>query len=101
MSTPAVIVCRARGYAIRRIFRCGTCKTRRRMLWRDEAWYGVTITCCHCGDRWQDGERYPRPSKRGWRTEAAAKATVEWLGAGAYDKAAHRAWLAEEIGVPA
>lgn len=96
-----VIVCRARRYSIRRIFRCPTCKARRRMLFQDEAWYGMTMTCCHCGDIWQDGELYPRPSARGWRKEAAAKATVEWLAAGPYDRAAHRAWLAAETGVSA
>lgn len=94
-----VIVCRARRYLIRRIMRCATCKIRRRMLVQDEAWYGLTFTCCHCGDSWQDGELYPRPSKRGWRKEAAAKATAEWLTAGPYDQAAHRAWLREETGV--
>ena len=94
----SVIVCRARRYNIRRIRRCPTCKTRRRILWQDEVWYGVTTTCCHCGDCWQDGELYPRPAKRGWRKEAAAKATAEWLAAGPYDRADHRAWLAQETG---
>lgn len=93
-----VIVCRARRYNIRRIFRCPTCKTRRRMLAQDEAWYGMTVTCCHCGDSWQDGELCPRPRMRGWRKEAAAKATAAWLAAGTYDRAAHRAWLAAETG---
>lgn len=94
-----VIVCRARQYNIRRIFRCPTCKTRRRMLFQDEVWYGTTTTCCHCGDSWQDGELYPRPAKRGWRKEAAAKATAEWLAAGPYDRAAHHTWLRDEMGV--
>lgn len=93
-----VIVCRARRYSIRRIMRCATCKTRRRMLVQDEAWYGPTVTCCHCGDNWQDGERSPRSNKRGWRKEAAARATAEWLAAGPYDRAAHRSWLREETG---
>lgn len=96
MTTP--IVCRARQYNIRRIFRCPTCKMRRRMLWQDEVWYGVTVTCCHCGDSWQDGELYPRPAKRSWRKEAAAKATAAWLAAGRYDREAHRAWVAEQTG---
>ncbi|GHC38697.1 hypothetical protein GCM10010348_77610 [Streptomyces anthocyanicus] len=96
-----VIVCHARHFTIRRIWRCPTCKTRRRMLFQDEAWYGMTMTCCHCGDRWQDGELCPRPAKRGWRKEAAAKATAEWVAAGRYDRTAHRAWLAAETGVAA
>ena len=91
-----VIVCRARRYATRRIMLCSVCKTRRRMLVEDEAWYGPTVTCCHCGDRWQDGELCPRSNKRGWRKEAAAKATATWIAAGSYDRAAHMAWLREE-----
>jgi hypothetical protein len=94
-----VIVCRARYFTIRRIWSCPTCKTRRRMVFHDEAWYGTTMTCCHCGDSWQDGELYPRPNHRGWRKEAAAKATAEWNAAGPYDRAAHRAWLAAKTGV--
>lgn len=93
-----VIVCRARRYAIRRILRCPTCKATRRMLVHDEVWYGATITCCHCGDSWQDGELYPRPCRRGWRREAAAKATAGWVAAGRYDSAAHRAWVDEQLG---
>ncbi|MET9957428.1 hypothetical protein ABZ135_38550 [Streptomyces sp. NPDC006339] len=93
-----VIVCRARRFPIRRILRCPTCKTRRRMLAQDEAWYGLSMTCCHCGDRWQDGELYPRPRQRGWRKEAAANATTAWLAAGRYDSAAHQAWFNEQMG---
>lgn len=94
----AVIVCRAQRYLIRRILSCPTCKTRRRMLAQDEVWYGTTLVCCHCGDRWQDGELYPRPSQRGWRKDAAAKATAEWVAAGAYDSAAHEAWVRYQLG---
>lgn len=93
------IVCRARRYSIRRVMRCATCKTRRRMIVQDEVWYGPTVTCCHCGERWQDGERCLRSNKRGWRREAAAEATAEWLTAGPYDRKAHRTWLAAEAGV--
>ncbi|NEB42318.1 hypothetical protein [Streptomyces sp. SID14515] len=93
-----VLVCHAQRYPIRRILHCPTCKTLRRMLWHDEAWYGTAVTCCHCGDSWQDGERSQRPNRRGWRTEAAAAATTEWLAAGPYDPAAHRIWLNEQIG---
>lgn len=92
------IVCWARHYAIRRILTCPTCRQRRRMLIHDEVWYGQTVICCHCGDRWQDGELYPRPNTRGWRKEAAAKATAEWLAIGPYDPAAHEAWYWRELG---
>jgi hypothetical protein len=93
-----VIVCWARRYPIRKIARCPICKTRRRMLVEDEVWYGTTVTCCHCGDSWQDGELSLRPARRGWRKEASAKATAKWLAAGRYDKAAHRAWFREQFG---
>lgn len=96
MST--VIICRANRYPIRRILRCPTCKTKRRMLAHDEVWYGTTVTCCHCGDHWQDGELYPRPSQRGWRKDAARKATTEWLAAGAYDRTAHENWVKYQLG---
>ncbi|MFJ9671406.1 hypothetical protein ACIRP5_11530 [Streptomyces sp. NPDC101221] len=96
-----VIVCRARHFTIRRIWHCPTCKTRRRMLFQDEAWYGMTITCCHCGDCWQGGELCPRPTKRGWRKQAAADATAGWIAAGRYDRDAHKAWLAAEMGFTA
>lgn len=94
-----VIVCYARGFAIRRIMQCPTCKTRRRMVALDEVWYGTSLTCCHCGDHWQDGERYPRPTHKGWRKEAAAKAAAQWIAAGHYDKAAHEQWVRQETGV--
>lgn len=93
-----VIVCRARRFLIRKVMHCPICKAKRRMLVEDEAWYGPTVTCCHCGDSWQDGELSFRPARRGWRKEAAAKAAAKWLAAGRYDKAAHRAWLREQHG---
>lgn len=93
-----VIVCRAAQFPIRRILECVTCKTKRRMLVHDEVWYGTTATCCHCGDSWQDGELYPRPTSRGWRKEAAAEATAGWLAAGRYSAADHRAWVSRQLG---
>ena len=44
-----VIVCYARGFPIRRIMQCRTCKTRRRMVALDEVWYGTSLTCCALG----------------------------------------------------
>jgi hypothetical protein len=93
-----IIICCAPQYAIRRILRCPICKTRRRILALDEIWYGTTTICCHCGDRWQDGELCPRPRRRGWRKEAAAKATARWLAAGHRDAAAHKAWVRYQLG---
>lgn len=93
-----IIVCTAARYTVRRVMRCATCKTRRRMVWHDEVWYGSTLVCCHCGERWQDGERAPRPVRRGWRKESATKATTAWLAAGKYDPAAHHAWVNYQLG---
>ncbi|MFD8469042.1 hypothetical protein ACFV10_28540 [Streptomyces cyaneofuscatus] len=94
----SIIICQAPRFPIRRILRCATCKTRRRMLVVDNGWYGTSITCCHCGDTWQDGERALRSNKRGWRKEAAAKATTGWIEAGTYDPAAHQAWFEHQMG---
>ncbi|MFI8294054.1 hypothetical protein ACIGBL_33450 [Streptomyces sp. NPDC085614] len=93
-----VIVCRPRRYPIRRVLACPTCKTRRRMITHYEVWYGTSLTCCHCGDHWQDGELYRRPSRRGWRKEAAAKAAAEWLAAGRHDPVAFETWVKRELG---
>lgn len=96
-----VVICRARQFPLRRILACPTCKQRRRFAVLDEAWYGPTVTCCHCGDSWSDGELSPRPARRGWRAEAAAKAKETWIEAGQYTKDDHKRWLREEYGEPA
>lgn len=93
------IVCSPSSFPLRRILPCPTCKQRRRFAIRDAAWYGPTSTCCACGDSWSDGERHPRPFRRGWRVEAIERAKRTWTEAGAFTREQHRAWLDDAIGV--
>lgn len=69
-----LIICSPNGYAARRILPCPTCEQRRRMVVLSYVWYGPTVTCCGCGERWNDGERESRPFRRGWRPERIAEA---------------------------
>jgi hypothetical protein len=92
----SVIVCQAMSYPMRRVMDCPFCKTRRRMLARDELWYGTSLTCCHCGHTWQDGER--RPATKDQCAYAAAEARRKWIEAGVYDSEDHRAWTEEQTG---
>lgn len=96
----SAVICRAAEYPERRILRCRTCKTRRRMFVSVAIWYGPQVTCCHCGDTWNDGERALRSNLRGWRKEAAAKATAAWLAAGPFDRADFDRWFREQVGEP-
>lgn len=48
---------------------CPTCKGRRKFWAWFQHWYGWTVTCLRCGDRWQDGEMLERPFKPRWRQE--------------------------------
>ncbi len=57
---------------------CPTCRRRTRKVARCYAYYGALVTCCACGEQWSDGEMCPRPFRRGWRDEAAARARAEW-----------------------
>lgn len=65
----------------RRILPCPTCERRRRFVCRLYEWYGWMVTCCGCGDSWEDGERLPRPFARGWRAAAIARARAAWAAA--------------------
>ncbi len=40
----------------RRIFRCRSCRKRRRFRVDFFEWYGARFYCCHCGNVWSDGE---------------------------------------------
>ena len=74
-----VIVCGPpAGVYMRRILSCGVCQRRHRFVvqW-DGAWYGYTLFGA-CGDKWADGEMYPRPFKRGWRKKAQARFRAMW-----------------------
>lgn len=48
---------------------CPTCQRQRRALFQFQEWYGWTITCAGCGERWMDGERGERPFAPGWRRQ--------------------------------
>jgi hypothetical protein len=50
--------------------RCPTCERRRYFVMMHTPWYGVSGTCLHCGDSWEDGERLERPFVPGWRNRA-------------------------------
>ena len=63
---------------VRAVVRCPTCKTRRRFAGWFQEWYGITWTCCACGDSFADGYRLLRSNARGWRRKAAADAKALW-----------------------
>lgn len=78
-STDGVLtVCQPTTVDLLAIMTCPTCNRRRRFIGAFAVWYGVTWTCCGCGDSWSDGVRRPRPSARGWRPGAIAKARKRW-----------------------
>lgn len=74
----------------RGIVHCPTCDRRRRFVVFFQAWYGGTWTCCGCGDSFADGQRLPRPFKRGWRAESIRSARRRWSTSGPWRDAARR-----------
>ena len=46
---------------------CPTCEAVTPQLCSFYEWYGWSVTCIGCGDRWQDGEMCPRPFAPRWR----------------------------------
>lgn len=68
MSEVPVQICAAR-YDDERVeaLPCPTCQSDQEFLCQFEAWYGWTLTCLNCGDRWTDGELCPRPFQPRWR----------------------------------
>lgn len=84
------------GYHVleRRIRKCPTENARRRMVGGWAPYYGWTIYCTGCGDRWMDGERGERPFARGWKVRAIAEAErlyAQALSGAAAKAALHRA----------
>jgi hypothetical protein len=80
-------ICWRRVVEVRRIVdACTTCQRRTRKVGEFEEMYGWTVTCCACGEVWQDGsdglERRPRPFERGWRQRSAERAKHRWVTAG-------------------
>lgn len=66
----------------RHILPCwGRCNGKRRRVvsaWDASPYYGPTYICCHCGDRWSDGELLERPFARGWREPTIQRAKKRW-----------------------
>jgi hypothetical protein len=88
----SVVVCSPDTFTFRTVTTCPCCGRRRRIVGVDHGlWYGVTWTCCGCGDSWSGGERLERPSRRGWRSQAVDDARRRWAKAGT--KLEHRHWL--------
>lgn len=66
----------------RRIARCPTERTRRRMTQTFSGpYYPDIFTCCGCGDSWSGDERLPRPFAPRWRKQATARARSDWTDA--------------------
>lgn len=68
-----------------RLIYCPTCERDRRMLCQFQEWYGTTVTCAGCGERWTDGEMHERPFAPGWRRENReyARREIERIGGAA------------------
>jgi hypothetical protein len=83
----------------RRIQHCPTEDAPRRMVGGFAPWYGWTIHCLGCGDRWQDGERGERPFERGWKPKAIKYAETLYTQAlsGAAAKSALHRVLRESV----
>lgn len=75
MSEPTIIICMAH-YDEQRVEveDCPTCKGPQQMFCQHEDWYGWTVTCLTCGERWMDSEMCPRPFAPGWRKKQAQEA---------------------------
>ena len=53
---------------------CPTCKRDTLKLCQHYEWYGWSVTCLECGERWEDGERLPRPFAPRWREKNIERA---------------------------
>lgn len=78
----SIIVCGGTVHYRRCIRPCwGSCEGARRrvvLAYDHSPYYDAIATCCHCGDRWSDGELWPRPFMRGWRAKSVASARQHW-----------------------
>ena len=57
---------------------CPTCERRTYFVDFFTPYYGWVMTCLKCGDKWEDGERLPRPFKPRWRAESKARAKARY-----------------------
>lgn len=74
-----IAICAPHGNRYRTVAWCHNCQRRRRMLVTLYVWYDPIEVCCMCGDSYSGGYRASRPARRGWRQEAHAKLSQEWL----------------------
>lgn len=60
--------------------KCATCQRRRRFVVSvsSSPYYAPIVTCCGCGDSWEDGFQLERPFARGWRESSIARAKKDW-----------------------
>lgn len=91
-----VIVCSPATYLLRLTLDCPTCVGKTDHVGADALWYGLTVTCCSCGDSWTEGELHPRPFQRGWRKAAVDAALRRWNAAVGGSREGWRAWLNEQ-----
>ena len=57
---------------------CPTCGRPRFFLLSQEEWYGFTLVCLRCGDRFGEEGRHQRPFERGWRERSVESAKRIW-----------------------
>lgn len=55
---------------------CHTCERPTYFVTAHYEWYGWSVTCLRCGERWNDGERQERPFERGWRRHSIEQASA-------------------------
>lgn len=64
------------------IIDCPVCQRKRRALAKYYEWYGATVVCAGCGDRWNDGEMEERPFMPRWRQKSIEHAREELAAIG-------------------
>lgn len=92
-----IILCRPATLWVRSVGHCWNCEQRRRIVGFDQTWYGITWTCCRCGDGWSNGETTPRPFARGWRQKSIAAAREHWSEAVRFLGPEHQEWIEAEL----
>lgn len=58
--------------------KCPTCDKRTTKIISFYEWYGPSVVCLACGERWNEEGREPRPFCRGWREDSVRKARMYW-----------------------
>lgn len=57
---------------------CPTCGRSSYMTATHAEWYGWSVVCLRCGERWEDGERSARPFEPRWRKRSIEQAKRSW-----------------------